>query len=94
MTRYIIHKHCVATESNHNFKGEIHDYYNGKAEHDVGTSLSHDTTDSLCISLVKEYGYTNKATANRGLKKAIELAEWETSNGWWKVDCEIIAVEV
>lgn len=85
---FIIKKHYEATETNKNFAGEVRDYYEGKGGHTLG----HD--DFPCQWEINNYGYTTKSGAARGLKAAIELAEWETKQGHWTVTAELIEVNV
>lgn len=86
MKKYVIKKHYEATDANTNFKGEVHDYYEGKAE----ALLSEDKFPAAW--LIEAHSYTTLSGAKRGLKKAQELAEWETNKGWWKVTAELVEV--
>jgi hypothetical protein len=83
---YIIKKHYEATENNPNFAGVIKDYYEGKAGHLIGSNGF--TTDWE----INEYGYKTLSAAKRGLKKAVELANWETEKGYWTVTAELVEV--
>lgn len=70
MKKYIIKKHYEATEDNNEFKGQVHDYYEGKAETLIGGE------DKFPASWeIDTYAYTTLQGAKRGLKKAQELAE-------------------
>lgn len=82
---FIIKKHYEATENNPNFAGEVKDYYEGRA----GELLSSGEFPSKWQ--IEEYGYKTLAGAKRGLAKAQELTEWETSRGFWKVSVSIVS---
>lgn len=82
---YIIKKHYEATEKNTNFVGEIRDYYEGKAGYTIG--LHNEFPDKWEI---ETFGYVTLAGAKKGLKAAIELANWETNCGYWNVTAELI----
>lgn len=82
---YIIKKHYEATDSNHNFAGEVKDYYEGKAGH----LLSHHNQFPTRWE-IEEYGYKTLAAAKKGLKSVLELCEWETAKGFWTVTAELI----
>lgn len=82
---YIIKKHYEATQSNTNFAGEIRNYYEGKAGHTIGNDKIYPTKWEI-----ETFGYKTLAAAKRGLKKAAELAEWETKAGHWNVSAELI----
>lgn len=83
---YIIKKHYEATENNPNFAGVIKDYYEGKAGHLIGSNGF--PTDWE----INEYGYKTLSAAKRGLKKVVELANWETEKGYWTVTAELVEV--
>lgn len=82
--KYIIKKHYEATENNPNFKGEIKDYYEGKAGHIIGSDHFPAAWE------IEEYGYSTKAAAIKGLKVAKELADWETNRGFWNVTVSLV----
>ena len=85
---YIIKQHYEATKANHNFAGEIHDWYSGRE----GKSLS--ARDEFPTTyFIQTYGYKTFAAARRGLKAAQELADWETAKGYWIVTVEILKVD-
>lgn len=86
---FIIKKHYVATENNPNFTGQIADFYEGKGGHILCAKNKFPENYSI-----KEYGYSTPASAAKGLKKAIELAKWETGFGHWKVTAELIEVQL
>lgn len=83
---YIIKTHYEATANNPNFAGETRDYYYGKARHLIGS-------DNFPTNFsIKNYGYATLSAAKRGLKKAIELANWETEKGYWSVTVDLVEV--
>lgn len=86
MKRFVIKVTCEATENNNNFKGETRTYYKAK-------NSTVENPDHLKY-FAKEYGYTTKAAAAMGLKREIDLAEWETANGYWKDTCELLEIEI
>lgn len=81
---FIVHKHYEATENNPNFAGETRDYYEGKG----GELLS--SCEFPSKWQIEEYGYKALAGAKRGLAKAQELADWETSSGYWNVTASLV----
>lgn len=82
--KYIIKKHYEATETNKNFAGEVHDWYEGKAGH----ILSKDKMPTEYF--INEHGYTTKAAAKRGFNAAVKMAKWETDLGHWNVTVSLI----
>ena len=82
---FIIKKHYEATENNPNYAGEIKDYYEGRA----GEVLSSGEFPNKW--LIEEYGYKTLSGARRGLASAKELAEWETSHGFWNVSVSLVS---
>jgi hypothetical protein len=86
MTRFVVKVICEATENNENFKGETRIYYKAK-------NASTQNPDHLKF-FAKEYGYATKAAAIKGFKRELDLAEWETANGFWKDTCELLEVEI
>ena len=85
---FIIKKHYEATENNPNFAGEVKDYYEGKSGHTLGHN------DFPRDWEINSYGYKTYAAAMRGLKAAIESADWETKQGYWNVTAELVEVNV
>lgn len=83
---FIVKKHYEATVDNIDFAGNIHDVFYGKQE----TRL--DSGNGPIGWLVREYGYSTKAAAVKGLKKAQSLAEWETSYGMWNITASIVEI--
>lgn len=81
---FIIKKHYEATENNPNYAGEIKDYYEGAG----GETLSSNFLPSKWQ--IETYGYKTMVGAQRGLAKARELAEWETSHGFWNVTVSLV----
>ncbi|MBQ9167940.1 MAG: hypothetical protein IJX67_05985 [Oscillospiraceae bacterium] len=81
---FIIKKHYEATEYNPNFAGEVKDYYEGKAGHILSSNTFPVKWE------IENYGYKTLAAAKRGLKKARELADWETAKGFWNVSVELV----
>ena len=85
MAKYIIKKHYEATEKNTNFAGEVKDYYQGKAGHTIGFHNNFPTNWEI-----ETFGYVTLAAAKRGLKAAIEYANWETGMGYWNVTATLV----
>lgn len=81
---YIIKKHYEATESNLKFAGDVKDWYEGQNGFLIGGN------GFPTKSEINAFGYNTLAGAKRGLKKAEELAKWETEKGHWKVTVELI----
>lgn len=82
--KYVIKKHYEATETNLNFKGEIRDYFEGRG----GELLASDCFPTE--GQVEAFGYCTLAGAKMALRKAQELAEWETSHGHWTVTASLV----
>lgn len=83
---YIIKIHYVATDVNPNFRGEVHDWYEGK-----GTTPL--TKNELPPEwMINEYGYKTLASAKKGLQVAERCCENENKYGFWTSTAELIQV--
>ena len=87
MKRYIIKEIATGTESNTNFKGEVHTYYHGKQ-----SSTAY--TDDLAW-FAKEYGYSTKAAGASAMKNQKENRDWfEQMYNTWIHKLELVEMEV
>lgn len=102
MERFIILVHYEATPENRNFYGKkdgVQNWFKGKgyaALHSIydAYELGEEDYTKLSPYLIREYGYTTKAAAMRGLKAHKELAESETDYGNWNVTCKLIKLSL
>ena len=98
---YIILTHYEATPKNTNHFGTneaVQNYFSGKGWSNLPVRRPHEVTESdvqnISTWMLKEYAYTTKASAMRGLKAHQENAEYEEGLGWWKVSCKLIEVNI
>lgn len=95
MTKFIIKVNSEATEKNDNFKGQKHQYFYGKQETEVSDFNHYSNHIGTPIPwMVKEYGFSTKASASKAMKARNELDEWETKHGFWNTHSELVEVEV
>lgn len=83
---FIIKKNYVGTKENPNFAGEKRTYYEGKAGHLLGDLKGTFPSDWE----INEHGYKTYAAALKGLKKVLEINDWEMEMGMWKITSEVI----
>ena len=86
---FIIKSTHIATETNANFTGETQVWYNGKNWSSLGDKNKFPEEWEI-----REYGYTTKASAMKGLTAHKKVADWEEKQGFWKVTVELVEVNL
>lgn len=88
MKKYIIKKHCEATERCTVALGRVQDYYYGNSDRFLSRDfLPSEETTRIC-------GYDSEVAAQERMKAIQKSAELEQSSGYWAITTEIISVEV
>lgn len=88
MKKYIIKKHCEATERCTVALNRIQDYYYGN----LANYLSRDFTPD--DETVRVYGYASKEDAQNRLEEILNSAKMEETSGYWIITAEIVDQEV
>ena len=84
--KYLIQKHCVATELCTIALGRIQDYY-------YGTPKYHISRDFFPTEMeVDLYGFTSEAEARKVLEQRMKRAPLECGDGMWEVEYSIVTV--
>lgn len=88
MIKYLVKKHCEATERCTVALGRVQDYYYG----DTSRFLSRDFLPSEEATRI--YGYASEDAALERANGMTKAAEMEQSSGYWIITVEVVSVEV
>lgn len=84
--KYIIKKHCEATELCCIAVGRIQDYY-------YGTPKYHISRDFFPTEIeVDLYGFDTEQEATEAMQKRMSRVEFEKGNGMWDIEYSVVAV--
>ena len=95
MKRYLIKKHCEATELLTISTGRVQDYYYGDTSvvrNISGDYLSRDNLPSN--ELIKMFGYKSAEDASEKLTDMRNKAEFTTTHNMWNITVELVEVDV
>ena len=88
MGKYLIKRHCFATEILCQAGGRVQDYYYGN--NPMGGYISHN--DYPKSFQVEQYGFNSVEEAKPLFLKMAKAAEEENKRGQWEVTVEIVEV--
>lgn len=88
MIKYLVRKHCEATERCTVALGRVQDYFYGSA----GKYLSRDFLPERV--LLRAYGFNTHEEAKERLEGILKSIPAEESSGYWKITAEIVEINV
>lgn len=84
--KYIIKKHCVATELCTIAIGRIQDYYYGKPKYHISRDFF-PTEEQVDL-----YGFDTYEDASDAMSKRLPRVEYEKGDGMWDIEYSILQV--
>lgn len=88
MKKYIIKKHCEATERCTVASGRVQDYYFGTTDR----YLSRDFVPTE--EVIRAYGFDSKDAAEEKVAYMNKSVDLEKSTGYWEIQVETVEFEV